>query len=163
MFDVVIWTVVAGQTRHSFWSQHEGNTRDMTPTRRLQSKLNVSVVLPTMIFSIIMMFDLLDEGRKTILTLFGVNLWSPPYADTERRDETLMSHHGDQTLVIISQSEASIGGRDQSEVRRGRVTRQRWFWITARSGAQECSAVWDRMRENALTLKLWYLKHEKKL
>ena len=61
--------------------------------------------------------------------------------------ETRLWCHGDQTLVIISQSEASIGGRDQSEVRRGRVTRQRWFWISARSGAQECSALWDRMRE----------------
>ena len=76
---VLIRTEAGQQPGHSFWSQHEGKTRDMTPTRMmLKLKLNASVVLPTMIFSIIMMFDLLYRGRKTVKCKYSASISDRP-------------------------------------------------------------------------------------
>ena len=123
--------------RRGFWSQHEGKTRDMTPTRMmLKLKLNAGLVLPTMIFSIIMMFDLLDRGRKTVKCKYSASISDRPQLRRHRDGETMMSR-----WPGLGQCQPIRGQHGGHRPIRGRERSRNTsiFWFSARSGAQECS------------------------
>ena len=131
--------------RWSDTASDHSETRDMT--RMLESTIIASereVLMPKMIPSCFVWFAEVNADK----TIRRQSRLLPGYAEQTQMLGSLMS---DVTVTRpwsvsgpVSQSEARSGPVSQSEGGRGRVTQAR-IWLSARTGAQECSAHCERI------------------